>query len=137
MGIGEVYAVGGAQAVAALAYGTESIHRVDKVLGPGSPYTVAAQQQVFGVVGIAMPRYCLFGETVTIAEQLEERSRAGSILISQSVYDSLQTLQQLTAHDPERYRVLQLLDFFAYAGHLFTQRAVDLIAAHDTAAVSG
>ena len=54
LGIGEVYAVGGAQAVAALAYGTESIHRVDKVLGPGSPYTVAAQQQVFGVVGIAM-----------------------------------------------------------------------------------
>lgn len=54
LGIEEVYAVGGAQAVAALAYGTESIRRVDKVLGPGSPYTVAAQQQVFGVVGIAM-----------------------------------------------------------------------------------
>ena len=54
LGIEEVYAVGGAQAVAALAYGTASIRRVHKVLGPGSPYTVAAQQQVFGVVGIAM-----------------------------------------------------------------------------------
>ena len=41
-------------------------------------------------VGIAMPRYCLFGETVTIAEQLEERSQAGKILVSQAVYDSLQ-----------------------------------------------
>ena len=54
LGIEEVYAVGGAQAVAALAYGTERIRPVHKVLGPGSPYTVAAQQQVFGVVGIAM-----------------------------------------------------------------------------------
>ncbi len=54
LGIEEVYAVGGAQAVAALAYGTETIRPVDKIVGPGSPYTVAAQQQVFGVVGIAM-----------------------------------------------------------------------------------
>ena len=54
LGIEEVYAIGGAQAVAALAYGTESIHPVDKIVGPGSPYTVAAQRQVFGVVGIAL-----------------------------------------------------------------------------------
>lgn len=54
LGIEEVYAVGGAQAVGALAYGTECIRPVDKIVGPGSPYTVAAQQQVFGRVGIAM-----------------------------------------------------------------------------------
>ncbi|MEW6749800.1 MAG: histidinol dehydrogenase [Candidatus Latescibacterota bacterium] len=54
LGIGEVYGVGGAQAVAALAYGTESIPAVDVIVGPGSPYTVAAQQQVFGLVGVAM-----------------------------------------------------------------------------------
>ena len=54
LGIDEVYAVGGAQAVGALAYGTESIGRVDKIVGPGSPYTVAAQRQVFGAVGIAL-----------------------------------------------------------------------------------
>ena len=47
LGIDEVHAVGGAQAVGALAYGTESIGRVDKIVGPGSPYTVAAQRQVF------------------------------------------------------------------------------------------
>lgn len=54
LGIGEVYALGGAQAVAAMAFGTESVEQVDKIVGPGSPYTVAAQQQVFGIVGIAM-----------------------------------------------------------------------------------
>lgn len=54
LGIDEVYAVGGAQAVAALAYGTESIRPVHKIVGPGSPYTVAAQRQVFGAVGIAL-----------------------------------------------------------------------------------
>ena len=54
LGIDEVYALGGAQAVAAMAFGTESVEQVDKIVGPGSPYTVAAQQQVFGIVGIAM-----------------------------------------------------------------------------------
>ena len=54
LGIAEVYAVGGAQAVGALAYGTESIPPVHKIVGPGSPYTVAAQRQVFGTVGIAL-----------------------------------------------------------------------------------
>lgn len=50
----EVYGIGGAQAVAALAYGTEAIRPVDKIVGPGGPYTVAAKRQVYGVVGIEM-----------------------------------------------------------------------------------
>ncbi|MFH1567853.1 MAG: histidinol dehydrogenase, partial [Gemmatimonadota bacterium] len=54
LGIDEVYAVGGAQAVAALAYGTATIPAVDKIVGPGGPYTVAAKQLVFGRVGIEM-----------------------------------------------------------------------------------
>lgn len=48
----EVYAIGGAQAVAAMAYGTETIAPVDKIVGPGGPYTVAAKQLVYGRVGI-------------------------------------------------------------------------------------
>ena len=48
----EVYAIGGAQAVAALAFGTETIPAVDKIAGPGGPYTAAAKQQVYGRVGI-------------------------------------------------------------------------------------
>lgn len=53
-GITEIYRIGGAQAVAALAYGTQAIARVDKVTGPGNAYVAAAKRQVFGQVGIDM-----------------------------------------------------------------------------------
>ena len=53
-GIGEIYRVGGAQAVAALAYGTPSIAPVAKIVGPGNAYVAAAKRQVFGQVGIDM-----------------------------------------------------------------------------------
>jgi histidinol dehydrogenase len=54
LGLREIYAVGGAQGVAAMAFGTETIRRVDKIVGPGGPYTVAAKRQVYGAVGIEM-----------------------------------------------------------------------------------
>ncbi|MFG1372020.1 histidinol dehydrogenase [Xanthobacter oligotrophicus] len=53
-GVHEVYRVGGAQAVAALAYGTKTIQPVDKIVGPGNAYVAAAKRQVFGKVGIDM-----------------------------------------------------------------------------------
>ena len=53
-GVSRVFAVGGAQAVAALAYGTDTIPRVDKIVGPGNAYVAAAKRRVFGVVGIDM-----------------------------------------------------------------------------------
>ncbi|TIR32811.1 histidinol dehydrogenase [Mesorhizobium sp.] len=53
-GISEIYRVGGAQAVAALAYGTETIKPVAKIVGPGNAYVAAAKRQVFGTVGIDM-----------------------------------------------------------------------------------
>ncbi|WP_375598334.1 histidinol dehydrogenase [Devosia sp. Naph2] len=53
-GITEIYRIGGAQAVAALAYGTQTIARVDKVTGPGNAFVAAAKRQVFGQVGIDM-----------------------------------------------------------------------------------
>lgn len=52
LNVSEVYAVGGAQAIAALAFGTDSIPRVDKITGPGNKYVAAAKKLVFGVVGI-------------------------------------------------------------------------------------
>ena len=51
-GVDEIYRIGGAQAVAALAYGTETIAPVVKIVGPGNAYVAAAKRQVFGTVGI-------------------------------------------------------------------------------------
>jgi histidinol dehydrogenase len=56
LGLEEVYAVGGGQAIAALAYGTESVAAVDKVVGPGNDYVTAAKLEVFGIVGIDAPQ---------------------------------------------------------------------------------
>jgi histidinol dehydrogenase len=56
LGLEEVYAVGGAQAVGALAYGTEGVAAVDKIVGPGNDYVTAAKLEVFGVVGIDAPQ---------------------------------------------------------------------------------
>ncbi|MBU1305828.1 MAG: histidinol dehydrogenase, partial [Alphaproteobacteria bacterium] len=53
-GVTEIYRVGGAQAIAALAYGTPTIAKVDKVVGPGNAYVATAKRQVFGQVGIDM-----------------------------------------------------------------------------------
>ncbi|MER3536105.1 MAG: histidinol dehydrogenase [Thermus sp.] len=61
-GVDRVFAVGGAQAIAAFAYGTERIPRVDKVVGPGNKYVVAAKRLVYGTVGIDG----LFGPTETL-----------------------------------------------------------------------
>jgi histidinol dehydrogenase len=53
-GVDRVFTIGGAQAVAALAYGTATVPRVDKIVGPGNIYVAAAKRQVFGAVGIDM-----------------------------------------------------------------------------------
>lgn len=53
-GVDRVFTIGGAQAVGALAYGTESVPQVDKIVGPGNAYVAAAKRRVFGVVGIDM-----------------------------------------------------------------------------------
>jgi histidinol dehydrogenase len=53
-GVDTVYRIGGAQAIAALAYGTETIAPVDKITGPGNAYVAAAKRRVFGRVGIDM-----------------------------------------------------------------------------------
>ena len=78
----EVYAVGGAQAIAALAFGTETIRRVDKITGPGNKYVAAAKKLVFGVVGIdsiAGP-----SEVVIVADESARADFIAADLLAQS-----------------------------------------------------
>ncbi len=85
IGIDEIYAIGGAQAIAAMAYGTESIRKVDKVVGPGNRYVAAAKKQVFGEVGIDM----IAGpsEIVVIADETADPRFVAADLLSQAEHD--------------------------------------------------
>jgi histidinol dehydrogenase len=82
LNVKEVYAVGGAQAIAALAFGTETIARVDKITGPGNKYVAAAKKLVFGVVGIdsiAGP-----SEVVIIADETARADFVAADLLAQA-----------------------------------------------------
>ena len=85
-GVGEIYRVGGAQAIAALAYGTESIAPVVKIVGPGNAYVAAAKRQVFGQVGIDM----IAGpsEVVVIADRDNDPAWIASDLLAQAEHDA-------------------------------------------------
>ena len=81
-GITEIYRIGGAQAVAALAYGTETIAPVSKIVGPGNAYVAEAKRQVFGTVGIDM----IAGpsEVLVIADDSAEADWVAADLLAQS-----------------------------------------------------
>ncbi|MFP6711673.1 MAG: histidinol dehydrogenase [Rhodospirillales bacterium] len=84
--IGEIYRIGGAQAIAALAFGTDSIQPVDKIVGPGNAYVATAKRQVFGVVGIDM----IAGpsEILVVADNLNDPSWIAADLLSQAEHDT-------------------------------------------------
>jgi len=82
LNVTEVYGVGGAQAIAALAFGTESISRVDKITGPGNKYVAAAKKLVFGVTGIdslAGPT-----EVVILADETAEARFVAADMLAQA-----------------------------------------------------
>ena len=82
LGLEQVYAVGGAQAVAALAHGTESVAAVDKVVGPGNDYVTAAKLEVFGIVGIDAPQGP--SEVLVIADASAVPERVATDLMAQA-----------------------------------------------------
>jgi len=93
-GVEEVYAIGGAQAIGALAYGTETIRPVDKIFGPGNLFVTLAKRQVYGVVGIdglAGPT-----ETVIIADDSANPSWVAADLLAQAEHDLLASAILLT-----------------------------------------
>jgi histidinol dehydrogenase len=84
-GVSEIYRVGGAQAIAALAYGTQSIPQVAKIVGPGNAYVAAAKRQVFGQVGIDMVAGP--SEVVVIADKDNDPAWIASDLLAQAEHD--------------------------------------------------
>jgi histidinol dehydrogenase len=86
VGVTEIYRIGGAQAVAALAYGTETIRPVVKIVGPGNAYVAAAKRQVFGTVGIdsiAGP-----SEVLVIADRDNDPEWIATDLLAQAEHDA-------------------------------------------------
>jgi histidinol dehydrogenase len=94
VGASEVYAMGGAQAIGALAYGTASVRRVDKVTGPGNIFVVLAKRRVYGRVGIdALPGPT---ETLLIADETADPAYVAADLLAQAEHDALATAILLT-----------------------------------------
>jgi histidinol dehydrogenase len=98
-GVSEIYRVGGAQAIAALAYGTESIPPVVKIVGPGNAYVAAAKRQVFGQVGIDMVAGP--SEVVVIADKDNDPAWIASDLLAQAEHDA--AAQAILITDDEEF----------------------------------
>ncbi|MBR2789651.1 MAG: histidinol dehydrogenase [Eggerthellaceae bacterium] len=88
-GIDEIYKVGGAQAIAAMAYGTESVPRVYKIVGPGNAFVAEAKRQVFGQVSIDM----IAGpsEILVVADGKANAAQVAADLLSQAEHDKMAT----------------------------------------------
>jgi len=96
-GVDMIFKVGGAQAVAALAYGTESIPKVDKIVGPGNAFVAEAKKQVFGLVSIDM----IAGpsEILVIADGKSDPAHVAADLLSQAEHDKLASAVLVTDSD--------------------------------------
>jgi len=93
-GVTEAYRVGGAQAIAALAYGTETIRRVDKIVGPGNIYVALAKAQVFGDVGIDMVAGP--SEVLVVADGTADAAFVAADLLAQAEHDPMARAVLLT-----------------------------------------
>ncbi|MEM7400760.1 MAG: histidinol dehydrogenase [Pseudomonadota bacterium] len=119
--VDRVFTIGGAQAVAALAYGTETIPQVDKIVGPGNAYVASAKQQVFGQVGIDMlagPSEVLVicdesanpeWVAMDLFSQAEHDAHARTTLISTQAdfFDQVQTQMEILIKELDREEIIQ------------------------------
>jgi histidinol dehydrogenase len=122
-GVSEIYRVGGAQGIAALAYGTEAIQAVDKIVGPGNAYVAAAKREVFGQVGIdsiAGP-----SEICVVADGANDPGWIAADLLSQAEHDSSSQAILITDDAAFADRVAEAID-----------RALALLPRHEIAGES-
>ena len=114
-GVDTIYKVGGAQAIAALAYGTQTIKPVDKIVGPGNAYVAEAKKQVFGKVAIDM----IAGpsEIMIVADKKSDPSYVAADMLSQAEHDKMATAVLITdskelslAVKDELYKQLEKLE---------------------------
>ncbi len=118
-GVNEIYRIGGAQAVAALAFGTETIPAVDKIVGPGNAYVAAAKRRVFGRVGIDM----IAGpsEILVVADAHNDPAWIAADLLSQAEHDVLAQAILITDSPTFADRVAAAVE-----GHLATLARADI-----------
>lgn len=131
-GIKEIYTIGGAQAIAAMAYGTETVPRVDKIFGPGNRFVTKAKQLVSNVVAIDMPAGP--SEVMVLADSTANPRYVAADLLSQAehgpdsqamaVVNSIELAQQVMSHVEELRRQLSRQD--SVAGSLEASRIVVL-----------
>jgi histidinol dehydrogenase len=123
LGLEQVYAIGGAQAIAALAYGTESVAPANKVVGPGNDYVTAAKLEVFGIVGIDAPQGP--SEVLVIADAGAVPERVATDLMAQAEHLSGASAVLLTPSEGLISCVEPLLSGEP-AGHVTLVRVEDL-----------
>lgn len=107
LNVKEIYAVGGAQSIAALAFGTETVPRVDKITGPGNKYVAAAKKLLFGVVGIeaiAGP-----SEIVIVADHTAQADFIAADLLAQAEHGEDASAVLITTHHELAVRVAEEL----------------------------
>ena len=133
-GVDRVFAAGGAEGIAALAYGTQTIPAVDKIVGPGNIFVTVAKREVFGSVGID----ALYGpsETIVIADDSADPMFAAADLLAQAEHDELATPILITTSEAmaeavgrEVERQLKLLDREQIARTSFDARGGAVIVA--------
>ena len=107
-GVDEIYKVGGAQAVAALAYGTESVPKTDKIVGPGNAYVAEAKRQLYGTVSIDM----IAGpsEIMVIADGKNRAKDIATDLLSQAEHDKMASAVLVTDSEEFAYAVSEELE---------------------------
>lgn len=111
LGVDHLYAMGGAQAIAAFAYGTEAVPKVDKIIGPGNAYVVAAKKLVYGLVDIdslAGP-----SEIVVLADRSADPEFVAADLLSQAEHDERASAVLVTTSLSVAERVRELIEEMA------------------------